>query len=1112
MTAPILLASLYFILIFGGSALAHRFRDRLARSPWRIHSYTLALAVYCTSWTYFGAVGTAATGGWDYLPIYLGPALLLLFGTPFLRRLNQEVHRDGATSISDFIASRFNKSRAIAALVTLIMLVGTVPYIALQLRSVAFSFAQVSNTPESTTPLIAASVVLALFAILFGARRYQVSGRNEAILFAVASESVLKLAVLLLVAGLSVWLLLAQPSPPMAERLIIFKAGFAPQRLDGDFIVTTLLSVLTIICLPRFFYISVMEARDPTDIMRARWGFIAYLGITVLAVLPIAYAGVALLSKDAQPDLFVLSLPQATGYQLLAQLVFLGGLSAAMAMVVTEIVAISGMISNDLFAPFLLRHAIEMGHMGRWLLWVRRAAIVLLIAAAAIYADATPSTTRLASVGLIAFAAIAQCAPTLICAVYRTNNDVLAAKASLATGFTLWLVSLFLPAVGVLPPWLNHWGQTNPVTTGILISLGGNLLVYLAVSARRVGTVRLVLQQGIAPISTIGALRELVTRFVGAETAHEVLGAEEADQHPIDRASARTAERLIGSVVGASSARAIMASAVSGQGLGFAEVAQMLDAYGQSLHFSQGLLAATLENIDVGVSVVDRDLRLIAWNSQYLDLFQYPPGTVRVGVPVANLIRFNAERGDCGPGEVTEHVAKRLGHMRSRKQHSFERKRADGRVIKTVGGPMPDGGYVMSFTDITLEAQARAATETARRDLELAVTKRTAELSEANAKLAAAMFDKTRFLAAASHDLLQPLHAAMLFSSALRRRLAEPEQAMLARLDQSIASANDLLRALLDISKLDAGGVTPQPTQFPVRDMLVDLAESLRPLAEEKGLRLRVGPANGWVNTDASLLRSILQNFLSNAIRYTETGGIVVAARPRGEMLQIEVRDSGIGIPEDKLDAIFREFERLGHGGESGIGLGLAIVERSAALIGARVSVRSRPGAGSCFSLTLPRAAEGAPRQEESRITVTEHRRFRLLAVDDDATNRAALQAVLESMGHSCVAAAGATEALAVNSPLDGALVDFQLGAGLDGIALIEALRHDHPDLAVVLVTAERDDAMLERARQRSIPVLSKPLFATALEQWLADIHRVDEDTAQVDRPAIVPSSSAAQA
>lgn len=1090
-SAQLLIALAYVALLFGGTAFAHVHRHRLRQSRWRIHAYTLALGVYCTSWTYFGAVGTAATGGWSYLPIYLGPILLMIAGGPFLRRLNAEVQEDGATSISDFIGSRFGKSRTVAALVTLILLFGTIPYIALQLRSVSLSFALVSGITQPTAPLVVAAAALALFAIAFGARRYQVAGQNEAILFAVAFESLFKLVALLLVAGLAIWLLWTAPVDRISDGMATFRSGFAPARLDVNFAVTTLLSVLTIICLPRHFFISVTESRTPDDILTARWGFVAYLLVTVLAVLPIAAAGVALLGQGATPDLFVLSLPQDFGYRGLALLVFLGGVSAALAMVVTEIVAISSMISNDLFAPVLLRRSTEDSHLGERLLWIRRGAIIALIGAAVLYALALPSTTQLASVGLVAFVAIAQCAPALICAVYRPHNDPLAAKAGLLTGFALWFVILFLPAIGsetITPP---AWRGISAVTAGTFISLGGNLLAFLLVSARSVGTVRLVRQRGIAPVSTMAALGDLVTRFVGAEAMIEAFGATEGSDAPIDRTSARAAERLISSVVGASSARAIMASAISGQGMGFAQIAKVLDASGQSLHFSQGLLAATLENIDVGVSVVDRDLRLVAWNSRYLDLFDYPPGLIRGGVPVADLIRFNAERGDCGPGEVEDHVARRLAHMRSRRQHAFERHRADGRWIKTVGGPMPDGGYVMSFTDITVEAQARAATETARRDLEQAVAARTAELSEVNVKLAAAMADKTRFLAAASHDLLQPLHAAMLFSSALRRRLGEPERAMLSRLDRSIEGANDLLRALLDISKLDAGGVKPQPTRFAVRPMLVDLAESFQPLSAEKGLVLRVGPGDGWVETDRSLLRSIVQNFLSNAIRYTDQGRIIVAVRRRGAAVRIEIWDSGIGIAPDKLALIFREFERLGQGSESGIGLGLAIVERSAALIGGTVAVRSWPGKGSCFAISLP-LAEASPVMAVpmTAAVLTPPTGLRLLVVDDDPANRAAMQAALDGMGHDCVVAATEGEALAASGRFDGALVDFALGAARDGIDLIDALRGQSPELAMALVTAERSEAMLARLAERDIPLLAKPLAAAVLEQWIAEVAR----------------------
>lgn len=275
------------------------------------------------------------------------------------------------------------------------------------------------------------------------------------------------------------------------------------------------------------------------------------------------------------------------------------------------------------------------------------------------------------------------------------------------------------------------------------------------------------------------------------------------------------AERMIAGVVGAPSARSLVASALSGATFTASDVALMLDESSGSLQFSKDLLAALLEHIDPGVSVVDSDLNLVAWNSRYLDLFDYPPGMVRVGAPVAELIRHNALRGECGPGEVDDHVQRRLDHMLRGNRHSFERVRPDGRVIKTVGGPMPRGGYVMCFTDITAEAEARTALEKSRAELEIRVEQRTAELSQANVALAQATREKTRFLAAASHDLLQPLHAARLFAAALDREVSGSSRVLVDRIDQSIDAAEQLLRTLLDISKLDAGGFVPTITTFP---------------------------------------------------------------------------------------------------------------------------------------------------------------------------------------------------------------------------------------------------------------------------------------------------------
>jgi Na+/proline symporter/signal transduction histidine kinase len=931
---PIAVALVYALALFAFASWANGAGNDVVKQRLRPPAYALAIAVYCTSWTFYGAVGSAVSSGWSYLPIYLGPILVFGLAPGFLRRLVDAVKADGANSISDFIGGRFGSSRGVAALVTTLALMGSIPYIALQLRSLSTSFALISGGTAQPITMALAAVGLSVFAMIYGTRRYEADSRNDAVLFAVGVESLLKLFALLVAGGLAVVLIAGQDGNLPREGMTKFSANFAPDRINTDFFVITLLSTAAIICLPRQFYITVIEARSGDDIAAARWPFIIYMVLTLLVVLPISVAGLSLLPLGTLPDLYVLQLPLSQGDQAVALLVFLGGFSAATAMVLVETIALATMVSNDLIAPSLLRSArfSQENDLGRALLFVRRGTIAVIMLAALGWALGIQDDQQLASIGLVAFAAMAQFAPILILAVYGANRDALAAKVGLTIGMIVWCYTLAFPQIAP-PAMIAQLARTalnptglfgieglSPISHGTLWSLGANLLAFVIVTTRRVQTSELPrllrdAQVGSGSISTIGELETIVVRFVGPQVAALAF----ADFEPmarVDRSAARRAERLIAGVVGLPSARALISSALFRSNLTHAEVSRLLDDTGQSLRFSKGLLAATLENIDPGVSVVDRDLNIVAWNNRYLDLFEFPPDFVYVGAPIANLIRYKAERGDCGPGEVEAHVEKRLGHMRRGAAHSFERVRQDGRVLKTVGGPMPSGGYVMCFTDVTVEAQAVAALERARAELEIRVAERTEELQTANSALAQSDAEKTRFLAAASHDLLQPIHAARLFAASLDRVIEPAQRSVLSKLDRSIESADTLLRALLDISRLDAGGVTAQPTQVHLRALLVALVETFAPLAAEKGLTIRVGRGDATVETDAGLLHSIVQNFLSNAIRYTGQGGIIVGVRRRGDDARIDVIDSGVGIPEEKRLVIFREFERLANASE----------------------------------------------------------------------------------------------------------------------------------------------------------------------------------------------------
>mgnify|MGYP001764893423 CR=1 FL=1 len=1086
------------------------------RTRLRHHAYALALGVYCTSWTFYGAVGSAVREGWNYLPIYAAPIVVLLAAPRFIRRLTQAVADEQATTVSDFIAARFGHDVIVARLVTIIALLGSIPYIALQLRSIGTATALVSGRAVEVPVMLAAAGLLALFAALYGARRYELSGRSEGLVYAIALDSLIKLIALAAVAGLA-WLALRQADPAvLSSGVAQLRQQFEPGKITLETAVISLLAAAAILALPRQFYMGLVEAREPDDLVRARFGFASYIAVMAILVVPIALAGIVVIGSGAAPDQYVLTLPIALGAKLVVAAALIGGISAAASMAIVDSTALATMVSNDLVFPSVLRaqEGAGAGSIGRRMLTVRRLSIVVIMALALSWALAVSPSNSLASIGLIAFAAMAQFTPHLILATGARGRDPIAARASLATGLVLWVYTLALPPI--LPAsWLEGLrataldplnlfgiGSPTPLVHGVVWSLGANLLVYAVLAARGVGATAMPrFLRGQRHVSDLGELVALTARFVGRERAEaEFPGA--ARGMPIDRRSAKRAQDLIARVVGASSARALVTSALAGGTMSLPEVTRLLDEGGQSLRFSRQLLASTFENIDAGISVVDAEMNLVAWNTRYLELFDYPAGMVRSGVPVADLIRHNAQRGDFGPGEVEYHVEKRLGHLRRGMEHSFERQRLDGRVIKTVGGPMPGGGYVMSFTDITEEARVREELRRTLDELEQRVSDRTRELREANRRLAKADREKTRFLAAASHDLLQPLHAARLFTAALQRDAQATAGPLAQRIDGAIVAAEDLLRALLDISKLDAGGVTPRPEPVALGAFLSDLVESFRPLAEEKGLALRLGPVPGTVETDPALLRSVMQNFLTNAVRYTPKGAILVGVRRRGGDWRIDVVDTGVGIEADKIDAIFGEFTRLGAVEVEGQGLGLALVERIARLLGGRVDVASRPGHGSRFSLILP-AATACPEQpavptDDARAEPA-RRPLQLLVVDNDERIVEATVALLERMGHRAFGAGGTAAALTLGALVDAALVDYQLDNGEDGLSLIAALRAGRPDLPALLITAENGQAMRSRAKVLNVPILSKPVAPDAIERFLASVPANPASVTQIE-------------
>lgn len=715
----VLYLGLLFAIAYFAEKLAGRGRS-LTNNP---YIYTLSIAVYCTSWTFYGSVGKAAKSGLDFLPIYLGPTLVFVVWSVVMIKIIRicKVHR--ITSIADFISSRYGKNFALGSLVTIIAVIGTTPYISLQLKSIATSFnllvgfqnpdfATYGN-PFGIDSTLLVAIALALFAILFGTRHIESSEHHDGLVTAIAFESLVKLFAFLSVGffvTFSVFdgfgdLFYNARAHGLSHLFVI-----SDDQDYGQWITMTVLSMAAILFLPRQFYITAVENRDEAHLRTAAWLFPLYLLAINIFVLPIALSGkLAFAGMSSDADMFVLSVPIYYGQSKLALFAFIGGLSAATSMVIVASIALSTMVCNNLVMPLLLRwkwvNITERGDLSGLLLNIRRASILIILLLGYGYFRIASESYSLVTIGLVSFTAAAQFAPAIIGGIFWKGGSSRGALTGLSLGFLVWVYTLLLPSfaqsgwlpinfisdglfgLSLLKPYalfglqgfdnLSHalfWSMLANIGGYVVVSLWGELSLidriqgglFVDVFDDTTGQKDSQYWQGTV---TIASLQELVARFVGADRVENdfqaFAKANSISLNPNDMADNQMlarAESLLSGAIGSATARVIIGSRIKGENVSLNEVYQILDETTQVIEHSRLLEIKTTELEETSLKLQQANRRLKEFDSLKDDLLSTISHELRT--PLTSIRAFSEillEEDGGGQGATPEEHQKFLG-------------------------------------------------------------------------------------------------------------------------------------------------------------------------------------------------------------------------------------------------------------------------------------------------------------------------------------------------------------------------------------------------------------------------------------------------------------------